>query len=217
MTFFDPAIVAGLVAGLSGLATAGWLTRSASLLRRQLAVARHDATHDRLTGLLNRAGLAEVWPRLAPARPFVAVLDLDDFKPINDLRGHAPGDVVLSVIADRLRTQVTSIVARLGGDEFALILASSSDLHAVREVAAAVADPIGLPSGEVVSVTASIGLASADSGDLAEALARADAAITGPKPPDPVSASTTRAPTTGRALAPTPARSCARATFAPAL
>lgn len=174
MTFFDPAIVAGLVAGLSGLA-AGWPTRI--LLRRQLAAARHDATHDRLTGVLNRTGLAEVWPRLAPAHPLVAVLDLDNFKPINDLRGHAAGDVVLSVVADRLRTHSTDIVARLGGDEFALILASSSDLRAVQELAAGVADPIGLPGGEAVSVTASVGFAAANSSDLAEALARADAAM----------------------------------------
>ncbi|MFI7490782.1 diguanylate cyclase [Micromonospora echinaurantiaca] len=172
----DPATAAALVTGLSGLVAAGWSTHTAARLRRQLATARHDATHDRLTGLLNRPGLVDAWPRLAPAAPLVAVLDLDGFKPVNDLRGHAAGDLVLTVIAHRLRTAVTGAAARLGGDEFALVLVTAADLHAVRALAARIAAPMRLASGEHVSVTASIGLAPS-TGDLADALARADAAM----------------------------------------
>ncbi|WP_431905963.1 diguanylate cyclase [Micromonospora carbonacea] len=172
----DPAALTALTVGLVGLVVSCWSTRSAWSLRRQLTAARHDATHDRLTGLLNRTGLADTWPHLAPARPVVAVLDLDGFKPVNDLRGHAAGDLVLTVIAGRLRRAVTGAVARLGGDEFALILVTAADLHSVRQLATLIAAPIPLTSGEQVTVTASIGLAPS-TGDLADALAYADAAM----------------------------------------
>jgi diguanylate cyclase (GGDEF)-like protein len=90
----------------------------------------HQATHDDLTGLANRtlfyARLAE---DLARAREdgyslMVVYVDLDDFKPVNDRYGHAVGDVVLKVVAQRLKdmVRVNDTVARLGGDEFALIL-----------------------------------------------------------------------------------------------
>ena len=90
---------------------------------------RHLATHDGLTGLPNRAALTEELGR-AVARhersgEGLAVLfcDLDGFKPVNDQRGHAGGDVVLSEIAVRLGRAVSAghFVARLGGDEFVVL------------------------------------------------------------------------------------------------
>jgi diguanylate cyclase (GGDEF)-like protein len=88
------------------------------------------ATHDQLTGLLNRAGLEEgVESVLELARssqvPIAALfVDLDNFKEINDTFGHSIGDAVLRVVAQRITGSVraSDLVARLGGDEFVILL-----------------------------------------------------------------------------------------------
>lgn len=84
---------------------------------------RHLASHDPLTGLVNRHGLDDALARLAdpPQRPLVLLcIDLDRFKPVNDRYGHAAGDSVLVEVAARLRQVApdTAAIARLGGDEF---------------------------------------------------------------------------------------------------
>jgi predicted signal transduction protein with EAL and GGDEF domain len=88
------------------------------------------ARHDPLTGLFNRRHMSERINELArideshhALRYFIYVIDLDRFKPINDLHGHAAGDAVLCTIADRLQALVheDDVVARLGGDEFAVL------------------------------------------------------------------------------------------------
>jgi diguanylate cyclase (GGDEF)-like protein len=84
---------------------------------------RHLASHDPLTGLVNRHGLDDALARLAdpPHRPLVLLcIDLDRFKPVNDRYGHAAGDSVLVEVAARLRQVApdTAAIARLGGDEF---------------------------------------------------------------------------------------------------
>ncbi|WP_422734473.1 GGDEF domain-containing protein [Micromonospora sp. WMMD558] len=145
------------------------------VVRYELAAFQRAAARDPLTGLANRTGLAQAWEQLAPHRPWVAVVDLDGFKPVNDTHGHAAGDHVLTAVAHRLRT-VNGIPARLGGDEFTALLLDSDPTTAVRQLAAAIAAPVRLPSGVTVSVTASIGLAPAGP-DLAAALADADAAM----------------------------------------
>jgi len=97
-------------------------------LRQALAVARYDVEHDALTGLANRkafygqAGWA-VSGNLSGHRLAVALVDVDDFKQINDRLGHGAGDAVLHVLARRLQEAAGSrcLVARLGGDEFAAI------------------------------------------------------------------------------------------------
>lgn len=106
----------------------------------------------------------------------MVVVDLDGFKPVNDTHGHAAGDIVLTAVASRLR-QVHGVAARLGGDEFAALLLDTDPAAAARQLAAAIAAPVRLPSGVAVSVTASIGLAPASPAGLAAALADADAAI----------------------------------------
>ena len=95
-------------------------------LRRRL---QHEATHDPLTGLGNRTRFLDELQRALPrgerhGEPVtVLYLDLDDFKTVNDTRGHATGDRVLRAFADHLRGTVRpeDTTARLGGDEFAVL------------------------------------------------------------------------------------------------
>jgi diguanylate cyclase (GGDEF)-like protein len=87
----------------------------------------HDATHDSLTGLVNRAYLgARISSQLANTSSRIAVLllDLDKFKEVNDVLGHHVGDRLLTVVAQRLRECLpeSATIARLGGDEFAVLL-----------------------------------------------------------------------------------------------
>ncbi|MEU3455675.1 GGDEF domain-containing protein [Micromonospora sp. NPDC006766] len=161
---------------VAGLALFCWDQYRLSVARYELAALQRATLRDPLTGIANRAGLAAAWTQLAPHRPWVVVIDLDGFKPVNDTHGHAAGDIVLTVVAHRLRT-VHGVAARLGGDEFAALLLDSDPTHAVRHLAAAIAAPVRLPSGVVVSVTASIGLAPASPAGLPAALAAADAAM----------------------------------------
>jgi diguanylate cyclase (GGDEF)-like protein/PAS domain S-box-containing protein len=112
----------------------------------------HQALHDPLTGLPNRALLFD---RLAQAvraalrgGPGVTVLylDVDNFKVINDTRGHTVGDRVLRVVADRLARVLrpADTVARLGGDEFAIV-AEGLPTDAAQELAERIADAINAP------------------------------------------------------------------------
>jgi diguanylate cyclase (GGDEF)-like protein/PAS domain S-box-containing protein len=131
----------------------------------------HQALHDPLTGLPNRALLFD---RLAQAvraafrgGPGVTVLylDLDDFKAINDTHGHAVGDRVLMTVADRLVRVLrpADTVARLGGDEFAVV-AEGLPEQAAQELAERVAEtlsqPVALADGaSELPVVASVGVA----------------------------------------------------------
>jgi diguanylate cyclase (GGDEF)-like protein len=105
-------------------------------------VLTHDASHDPLTGLLNRSGLRahvdQAWAERSEAAP-VAVLfgDLDGFKHVNDSLGHDAGDEVLAHVAQRLRTAVRAgdVVARWGGDEFVVLCPSVSSVEDATEIA----------------------------------------------------------------------------------
>ena len=135
---------------------------------------RHQAFHDTLTGLANRALFADRLEQalLRGARGdhsvTVLLIDLDYFKAINDSFGHAAGDGLLREVAARLRSVVRAAdtVARLGGDEFAVILdEGDADGGAVVErVFAAVESPFEV-RGRSFPVTASIGLASSTPGE----------------------------------------------------
>jgi diguanylate cyclase (GGDEF)-like protein len=129
---------------------------------------RHQAFHDGLTGLPNRTLYAQrVTEMLAvatPERPVaVMLIDLDDFKLVNDAYGHAAGDALLRTIADRLRSCVRAgdTVARLGGDEFAILLEPLPG-NDPREIAARIVTALETPvavDGGVARVGASIGIA----------------------------------------------------------
>jgi len=109
---------------LSLTAGVGYLTARRTY-HRQLAAARHAATHDPLTGLVNRAGLTTRADHLLTAPGgvvAVAVIDLVGFKVINDTHGHDAGDQVLTTTATRLTTAAApGLAARLGGDEFTVL------------------------------------------------------------------------------------------------
>ncbi|WP_018801472.1 GGDEF domain-containing protein [Salinispora arenicola] len=185
---------AALAAGLLLAAAVALASRHRlRTLRHELAALRRAALLDPLTGLANRAGLTQAWTRLAPTKPYVAVIDLDGFKPINDTHGHAAGDILLTTIAHRLQTVTTA--ARLGGDEFAALISHPNPTTVATRLARTIAAPVRLPNGATVRVTASIGLAPT-AGDLPAALAagllladaamyRAKASKTGPTLYDP--------------------------------
>jgi diguanylate cyclase (GGDEF)-like protein len=96
-------------------------------LRDEARAKAYDAAHDALTGLVNRARLAEVADAMlaAPGNAVaLAVLDLDHFKEVTDTLGHEVGDRLLAKVADRLAAaaEPDEVLARLGGDEFAILL-----------------------------------------------------------------------------------------------
>ncbi|HMG43569.1 MAG TPA: sensor domain-containing diguanylate cyclase [Acidimicrobiales bacterium] len=133
--------------------------------RRHHALDRAAVT-DPLTGVGNRAALHR---RLDAAGDTVAmaIIDLDDFKPVNDRHGHETGDAVLKVVAKRLSGAVREgdLVVRFGGDEFAVVFAAGTPgvglAGAQQRIVEAIEAPIKLRNGLVLSVTASVGFATA--------------------------------------------------------
>ena len=138
-------------------------------LRESQSRIERMAYYDALTNLPNRALLADrLKQAIAQAdrrNDLLAVcyLDLDGFKPINDLWGHDAGDQLLMEVARRLQSCVRmgDTVARLGGDEFVVLLGDASDVHeieqAVRRILAAVAEPFSIGTASA-ALTASIGV-----------------------------------------------------------
>jgi diguanylate cyclase (GGDEF)-like protein len=148
------------------------------------------ASVDALTGLANRAaflsGLESMISGAAGSGDPVAVvlyIDLDGFKPINDIHGHAVGDEVLRAIGQRIAAACRSddLGARIGGDEFAIVMANSTyppDPFSLRDRLLGVLQQDMTTSVGPLTVGASCGAAVVGGGDLAEAvLARADAAM----------------------------------------
>lgn len=169
----------------------GWLTARPLIgrLRAELADAAWWISHDPLTGMLNRVGFYAVHTALAAmSQPVVILLiDLDHFKPVNDTHGHDTGDDLLIEIGDRI-TETADMhggtAARLSGDEFAVMLPVRDHGHS--RVAdffiSTIAQPVQLAADDTlitVSVTASIGVAIAETSDPLEevALRRADIAM----------------------------------------
>jgi diguanylate cyclase (GGDEF)-like protein len=138
-------------------------------LKAELA-AQALATHDPLTGLLNRRGFQEVIARhvgLDTPRLRVLALDLDGFKAVNDLRGHHVGDALLKAVAARISACVRPIdsVVRLGGDEFVVLLSNVTFAEASRLADRLIEDigqtPFPIEGAPLVRVGVSIGIACA--------------------------------------------------------
>ncbi len=132
---------------------------------------RYDATHDQLTGLLNRNSFTtSLTNAIAKDKARFAVLfvDLDRFKIVNDSMGHLIGDQLLTDIAERLSKEVNddNIVARFGGDEFALIFKNIYDLPTLEQDINNVLHKLSQPyllKDETFNTTASIGIALSNS------------------------------------------------------
>ena len=151
---------------------------------------RHQAMHDPLTGLPNRAlfndRLEHALSRRARATGFVAVMivDLDGFKNVNDSLGHLAGDELLVAVAERFGTSLRGFdtIARLGGDEFAILFdeldAADQAGRVAQRVLDALVTPLPLPDREV-AIGASVGIALTDRSDTKadRLLADADAAM----------------------------------------
>ena len=149
---------------------------------------RHQAFHDSLTGFANRLLFAErvhnalTLTVAGQQRPLVLFIDLDDFKTVNDSLGHSAGDQLLIAVAERVRASLRpdDLVARLGGDEFAVLLERSSRSDA-ENVAKRLVDALRAPfvlEEREMRIHASIGIAPADQGNVADDLLRnADVAM----------------------------------------
>ena len=179
-------LLAIAVAALGGAAVAAalthlWWRRHANALARQAAVWRHRAHHDDLTGLPNRAAAYD-WLQRHHGHPVgVVLLDLDQFKTVNDTHGHAAGDLVLHHVATYLRAVMDGhgTAARLGGDEFLLLPDRPGDAADLAARAAVLlrTKPVRL-GAHTLSCQASFGVATTDGDtDPAQLLAQADIAL----------------------------------------
>ncbi|MDE3156765.1 MAG: GGDEF domain-containing protein [Acidobacteriota bacterium] len=169
------------------------LSQRVHLLEAQLVITREAAALDGLTQLANRQTFdrtLEQWTQ-APNLPFVlALVDIDDFKSVNDDYGHLTGDQVLINVARSLARSVRSsdLVARLGGDEFALLAPEATLRQFEARMCRAVAKIAEVrfegadPAAGTFGVTVSCGLAELTAGDTAASLMqRADEALYGAK------------------------------------
>jgi diguanylate cyclase (GGDEF)-like protein/PAS domain S-box-containing protein len=150
---------------------------------------RHRASHDPLTGLLTRD---EAYRRLAAmlshaprtgVRTFLAFLDLDNMKSVNDTFGHTVGDELLRVTAQRIQTMLRDgdQIARIGGDEMLIILSGMQGTDAALTLMNQLLDATGKPhtfEGHTLYPRMSIGLAEITPGDdIEQAVHRADTAM----------------------------------------
>lgn len=131
----------------------------------------HEATHDGLTAVANRAAFLTFMENIMedPARRNVGLLhiDLDNFKAVNDTHGHSAGDAVLVHSAKALRETIADVdlVARVGGDEFVVVCPDTSDLVSLDALAADLLNVLSAPfewSGRILQCEASIGASFSD-------------------------------------------------------
>lgn len=160
-----------------------------SVLKAQQRELAEQARHDSLTGLPNRRAFGErlaqamARARRQPHTLAVLYVDLDGFKAVNDLLGHAAGDQLLAEVARRLLqcVRLTDGVCRLAGDEFTVILEGAGLPHEVERICKRIVAQVSLPhliDQRTVVCSPSIGAAVFEASDTAESLCqRADAAM----------------------------------------
>jgi diguanylate cyclase (GGDEF)-like protein len=156
---------------IDSLETEGLLLRhQVALLQRTVAQARRFACHDELTGLPNRRLLLDRYNQAVALaarrgrRVALLFLDLNGFKKVNDVHGHAAGDSILQQFAVRLRACVrtSDTACRYGGDEFVVLLPELEGRESAVAVAEKIRDRVAIPyivDGVEITVTASIGVA----------------------------------------------------------
>lgn len=188
----EPATVAIVFTPLNGEESGGGLLAFHDLTAQQQAAAdvAWRASHDPLTGLLNRAAvttaidnsLRDLEHHTGPSA--VLFIDLDRFKNVNDTSGHDVGDTVLVEAASRIRNavRVDDVVARLGGDEFVVFLEDLPGPSAIDSVAKRILGALRLPyrvAGQLMHLSGSIGYATSgsDSDSASVLLRNADIAL----------------------------------------
>ncbi|WP_091721198.1 putative bifunctional diguanylate cyclase/phosphodiesterase [Methylobacterium phyllostachyos] len=185
-----------MLAACMGVALCGAVVRKSILLRRLMlerdaaaAQAEAIARHDGLTGLANRRRFIDAVARAHAAvgtEPPSAVLliDLDRFKPVNDLYSHAAGNAVLCAVAERLHQLLPhgGVAARLGGDEFAMLVpvehGSEGLTRLAQAVIAAISEPVSWNQNDLkVGATVGVAVVAADHADSDAVLHAADLAM----------------------------------------
>lgn len=159
-----------------GLRRAARLARLVIGEQRTHHALRREALTDPLTGIGNRSALRRRLDEVS-GEVSLAVIDLDDFKPVNDTYGHEVGDEVLQIVAQRIAGAVREddLVVRLGGDEFAIVFAEGTAAEGIerstRRVSSAIQEPIQVRDRLRLVVTGSMGIAT---GQTAHVLPQAD-------------------------------------------
>ena len=166
--------LSGTVAGTTGQGLVVWTAIDVTERDGLQQKIRFEALHDTLTGLPNRRALDHDLPKaLARARRSgtvvaVGMIDLDDFKPVNDVFGHASGDHLLQELGQRLqvRLRASDILARIGGDEFVVVIedldfehAAAQLGHVLNRLHEAVESPFAVGHGAQAVVGMSMGVA----------------------------------------------------------
>ncbi len=159
-------------------------------LTEELAKTSHAATHDALTGLINRECFyAQLRQEIRRAKRYghsfaVFLLDLDGFKEVNDSFGHQSGDAVLTEVARRLVASLreSDVVARLGGDEFSLIIPTVQNEESAGAVSRKLIDALSTPYGFLenaapLSVSIGISFFAVHGTDHSELIRKADFAM----------------------------------------
>ena len=185
-----------MLAACMGVALCGAVVRKSILLRRLMlerdaaaAQAEAIARHDGLTGLANRRRFIDAVTRAhanVGAEPSSAVLliDLDRFKPVNDLYSHAAGNAVLCAVSERLQQLLPAggVAARLGGDEFAMLVpvehGSEGLTRLAQAVIAAISEPVSWNQNDLkVGATVGVAVVAAEHVDSDAVLHAADLAM----------------------------------------
>jgi diguanylate cyclase (GGDEF)-like protein len=192
LTIILPLVAFGVLAtGILSSTMLRRLRRTSDELAQREAEARHEAKHDALSGLPNRVHMIEkidgfLHGRLMETRDnraIAAYIDIDRFKDVNDTLGHQAGDLLIKLVAERLKgcLRPNDFLSRFGGDEF-VILCAPAGQGASASLAERVAQAFTVPfviHGQSIRITASVGIALApDNGVTADDLMRhADIAL----------------------------------------
>jgi diguanylate cyclase (GGDEF)-like protein len=177
-------VVTVVMVGCLSVATALFRVRS----EEALAAAEAAAARDPLTGLLNRRAVFNLGEAIAQLRHrptlWIVMLDVDHFKPINDLHGHLVGDEILRQVGTRAASVLRrgDLLGRYGGDEFILVLVGGDEADATtvgeRLLKSIISEPVQTHFGDVeVTVSGGLAIVAAGELDLWGAIGRADAAL----------------------------------------
>lgn len=142
------------------LTIAGFLSRKKGAA---LKAAETSANHDPLTALLNRRGFEAAMEKKEGVKGFLLIVDIDDFKQINDTYGHSHGDKILQEVSARLSSVVRSddVLARLGGEEFVIFICSEDKVEELADrLVKSVASKLFCLNNDInIQVTISVGAA----------------------------------------------------------